>query len=261
VDRDGRPEEIRFSIPGADYIVIWGLAGIEDGTIVLRGAAYSGERTGGSFISIIPPDRSKTTVVRLVPYDPEVITVTPDGIIWTIGYDAEKGQQNVLKRFDLSGNVLSSSLVKIGGKTNGGGGLGSTMRASGDRVGWLTNLYDYVEFSLGGSETYRSPGPPWHPISEVFTTFAMSSDGQVVAALRQPTQPEPTMWILDRRKRAWSPIDAAGAGIGETADLLGFDGEDLVVRFWARDRGSLMGRFSLLPPKLQGRKRDGRERP
>jgi hypothetical protein len=245
VGREGAPEEIRFSIPGADYITVSGIAGTENGTIAVHGAAYSSEHTGGSFLGIIPPDRSKKIIVRLVPYYPDVVTVASDGTIWTIGYDDDNKQQNILRRFDQTGKLLSTAKIKVHGKVNGGAAPGSTLRASRDRVGWMTNLYEYIEFSLNGAEIFRVSGPPWHPITEVFTTFAISASDQVVAAVRQPTQSEPTMWSLDRTNHGWIPVDAKGAGIGETADLLGFDGEDLFVRVWSGDRSSVLSRFGM----------------
>ena len=123
--------------------------------------------------------------------------------------------------------------------------LQCALNASSDRVGWLTNTYEYVEFSLEGNEINRFHGPPWHPSIPLRTTFAINDRDEVFAAVNQPTQPEPILWRLDRSKREWLPVDADSQGLSGSSLMLGLDGEDLVI-YAGSVRGSTIIRFNFL---------------
>ena len=53
VDANGRQEEVRFTIPGASYVLVHGMAAAADGTLVVHGSTYDNNSRGGSFLSII----------------------------------------------------------------------------------------------------------------------------------------------------------------------------------------------------------------
>lgn len=142
-DKDGRQERIPFAIPGGHYISVYGLAGGQDGTIAVIGSAYSGDERAGMFLALIAPDQSRQTITRLSPYVPEAVIVTPDGVVWILGYLISNGaatEPNILRRFDSAGKILSTSVVDANGRFGVGRNATSSslLRSSVDRVGWLT---------------------------------------------------------------------------------------------------------------------------
>jgi len=247
VDANGRPEEVRFTIPGASYVLVHGMAATADGTLVVHGSTYDNNSRGGSFLSIIAPDRSKSTVVRLVPYYPRVLTIAQDGTIWMIGYDESRRQHNVLKRFDPAGKVISSRDLDATGRISQDANEESTLRASGDRVGWLTNRSEYIEFSLDGQEMDRFQAPPWHPMLAALTTFAIDKKDTVIASVTQPKQQESLVWLLDRSRHDWVPLSRGK--LEATSWMLGLDGNDVV--FCSRQPGqpSTISHFSFAESK------------
>jgi hypothetical protein len=86
IDREGKMERIAFSVPGGRYILLAGLSGARDGTIAAVGSAYSSDGQPGAFLARITPERGRTILVELWPYVPFVVTILPDGGMWTIGY-------------------------------------------------------------------------------------------------------------------------------------------------------------------------------
>jgi hypothetical protein len=240
MDRGGSKEEIRFSIPEASDIIVWNLAASFDGTIAVGGLAVGGDSQGSGFLGIIPPDRSKKTIVRTWPYVPRAVTIAPDGVIWTVGWHVDDGQHqriyNVLKRFDRSGTLLSSADLRVRSAIGGDASHGSILRSSKDRVGWLTAAFEYIEFSLDGRESARYEGPPWSGVSSsLFTTIAFHGEDVLAAAWGQGH----SMWTLDRKNRSWLAVQVANESLDQWAEVFGFDGDDLVV-------GSAPGAGSLI---------------
>ncbi len=80
-----KKESIAFSFPDADFITVRHVASGPDGSLAAVGLAVSGSSRMGTFITWIPLDRSKQTIMRVWPYAPNVVTVAPDGTIWTVG--------------------------------------------------------------------------------------------------------------------------------------------------------------------------------
>lgn len=242
--RSGNKEEITYSIPGAATVWIENLAGSSDGTIVAVGMSHGHDGQRAGFVGIIAPDRGKTTIVPTTPYIPSVVTIAPDGVIWTVGgqFVDEKPTHNILKRFSGSGKLLSSEIVKVRAGNVPDVASNSSLRASKDRVGWLTSGPEYLEFWLDGHETNRFPGPPWEKTFYSFATLALRDDYQVVAADMNMRM----MWTLDRVKRDWNPVQVAGESL-RVGNLFGFDGDQLVVGSHSKDRGFLLVHFVLSP--------------
>lgn len=216
IDRDGNQERIRFSIPDGRYIRIYGVAGAQDGSIAVIGSAYSNDSRAGCFLARIAPDRSQKIITRVWPYVPEAVTIGPDGVTWTVGWvppDEDRGvaaQYNVLKRFDSSGKLLSTSVVRAKGSDDRGreAANNSLLRSSRDRVGWLTNANDYIEFSLDGHELARFAGPPERKYDWLETSVALSEENDVVLGTAGGDRLD--LWSLDRDKGIWNPIEVSG---------------------------------------------------
>lgn len=243
---DGQQEEVRFSIPEIRFVYVRELAGSGDGTVALCGSAYNGDSQGGSYLAIIPPIRAKAIVVRLVPYYPSVVTVAPDGTIWTVGYDGEKKQDSVLKRFDGAGNLLLTVKLAATGRLGTEAADASLLRAGKDRIGWMTSAYEYIEISLDGQEIGRYSGPPWHPLNPLFAALAIGEHGEVVASVRQDTQlSQLGLWVLDRKRRSWATVSMHGDVLGPATRLLGFDAGDLMAFEGAGDGATSIFRLGL----------------
>jgi hypothetical protein len=245
IDANGRKEEIEFSIPEAAEIIVWNLAGSADGTVVVGGTAVGGDSQGSGFVGIIPPDRSRKTVVRTYPFIPYAVTVAPDGVIWAAGWNVgAKGRDySVLARFDSSGRLLSSRVMNVKGtRPANDASYASTLRSSGDRVGWLTAGLEYVEFKLDGQEAGRFAGPPWIADNPLRATIALRNDDEVIAAAHIVGN---SMWALDRAKRSWSPVQVSGGPLGARATTYGFDGDDLMVGLPGAANGNSIVRFRL----------------
>lgn len=251
IDRDGQMERIGFSIPGGRHILILGLSRAMDGSIAATGGAYSSDGQPGAFLARIAPDRSRKVVVQVWPYVPLVVTITPDGGMWTIGYvkpadNLGISEYNVLKRFDSSGKLLAAKSVEAKGIYDHRRDAAdhSLMRSSRDRVGWLTNANEYVEFGLDGLELGRFPPPPG-PRPEVFdTTLAVSDDDKVLVGTRDGDGLR--VWSLDRRERSWKPLELRGGKLTRWATL-GFDGGTVVVIDGRHISGATVARYALSP--------------
>jgi hypothetical protein len=251
-------EDLQFTIPGAGQLIIWSVAASKDHTITIAGTAV-GDSQGSGFIGIIPLDRSKKLIVRTTPYTPKSITIAPNGVIWTVGWDKEDGKQvfNVLKRFSPSGALLSSRHMTV--KPIPGGSIddvshGSRLLSSGDRVGWLTAAGQYVEFSLDGSEIGRFEAPAYQPIKQngfvLSPSFylALGENNEVVVEVA-PVGPGPVsfLWRLNRSARQWTAVNVGGEQISNNGWLLGFEGDELIVDALTSHRGELVARFSFSP--------------
>jgi hypothetical protein len=223
---DGNLDYTPFLFPGGRYYSIAGVAERPDGDIEVAGTA-AGE--DGKPIHFIAQSGRNTTIVITTPYQPAVMTVAPDGVVWTIGSTIMPGHRfleyNVLKRFNRMGNLLSTSILKVRGKWGADAALNSILRASNDRVGWLTIANEYLEFSLDGQEITHINGPPGRAQrDELWTSFVLSPANEVVVSLPADYKGSTlNLWTLDRRaKMAWSAIESDDPP--ERAHLFGFDG-------------------------------------
>ena len=238
VDRDGNREDLRFAFSGGRHITINGVAEAPDGGIVVIGGALSGDGRGATFLSCIAADHATKTITRLSPFVPWALTVAPDGVIWAVGF--VRGSKidtveafNVLERFDHNGKLLSTEALQVKGVPWGGGGdatAWSVLRASKDRVGWLTTGNEYIEFSLDGREISRVNGPPGrNDHDEIWASFVLSSTNTVLIGIpsNNTATAELRLWSLDRRQRSW--IAVPGENLSGRTYLFGADGDAILA--------------------------------
>ncbi len=233
VDRQGYREAVAFAIPGADYTSIWDVASGPDGSLVAVGFAISGDDRMGTFIVWISPDTTRQVVTRVWPYAPNVVTVAPDGTIWTVGpvMTDHSGPKytNVLRRYAPSGQLLASTIVRGVRKNNGGTYVVSevsALMASQDRIGWLTQACQYLEFSFEAVQlgSYACPNG-YRRINDVSGVALSSADDLLVGGeWLAPLAP----LELDRAADTWKPVPVYQDS-GKTQMLLGFDGPTLVT--------------------------------
>jgi hypothetical protein len=236
--RDGEFERIRFSIPEGRHITVQGLAGATDGSVAVIGSMYKNDGGGTTFLARIQPDRQRQIVTHLWPYVPKVVTFAPDGTIWTIGW-VRSGDTisawNVLKRFDPSGKLLESAPVRAKPHVVDGDNPDnprdrdasslSALRASGDRVVWLTSGNELIEFTLDGREVGRYDGPDCAD-SRTMSRLALRDDNEVIAHFPKC---KPDSRLLDRTNRSWIPFELTTDKDAEWDVPLGFDEGTLVT--------------------------------
>lgn len=249
-DREGRVERVRVAIPEAGYMSIRGISGDTDGALALTGSANSAGGRRGGFVAWISPDRQRQTVIRTWPFFGEAVALAPDGVIWTAGFVVDETQPrntqyNVFKRFDSSGKVLGTFAVRAEGRPHAGWNATevSRLKASQDRVGWLTNAMEYIEFALNGRQLNRFPPPA---VSRTFQYSDLSlaldgDDNRVLTAAKDEGRLK--VWALDRERTVWVPVQFGEAEHPRSGLLLGFDSGALLAadERWRIRRYSVSG--------------------
>jgi hypothetical protein len=247
ITADGLTEEVRFSIPDWTRITVAGLWGGEDGEIVAGGFGVTGQIELKGFVVRIARDRTQQTVIPVENLLIRAMTVGPSGVIWAMGSgkDQETGDvhQNILTRLSPTGKVLSSTMLDLPGKPSYTVARPTSMRASTDRVAWVTERNDYVEFGTDGTEMTHIAGPPKSPndmYNTMFgTAFALSYANTALIskvvtskAVRGKKPSNPTtlqIWTLDRVKQNWFLSESANGAFPTSTSIFGFDGETLVT--------------------------------
>ena len=179
------------------------------------------------------------------------LTVAGDGIIWAVGWAKnEDGPRlvvadNVVRRFDSSGKMLASFVAH--GRTRNAdpdATAASYLMASRDRVGWLTNGCEYIEFSLDGTELGRFDGPAGLKIGQI-EGAALSDENDLVVGKFGGGGFD--ILALDRRARAWVSVTLPKETIRGWSSVLGFDGTTLV----ATPRSGQLRRFNRGDPSVR----------
>jgi hypothetical protein len=236
IDKDGRRNQFSFMIPDSGIIFINDFAIRSDGTVALVGGASTRDSRVGSFVALVSPDRKSQTITRTWPYVPHQVAFIPDGSMWTVGYTFHDTEDrlvklNVMSHYDRGGKLLGSfqltARAKFGPRNSAADH--SFLRTSSDRMGWLSNGLEYIEFSFDGRELQRYGGPEVPDVSEAnrLASFALSAGGQVVFGTILKAKRE--TWELDREKRLWAPISIQDETLPKWGSLLGFDGTILVI--------------------------------
>lgn len=244
MDHTGRKEESYFKIPDASHILIRGLSSAPDGTIAIAGGVADGNGVWEGFVARISPGHEATAITRTGPFKPDVVTIASDGVIWAIGWEMgenDRALYNILKRYSPGGKLLTSQA--IGGKGSRNipfdAASNSVLRASKDRVGWLTAGFEYREYSLDGKLMNRFSGPPWDEKSYLGdTTLVLGDDLSVFLAGQNK------IWTLDRVQGVWAPISIEGKQPGRRI-LYGLDGDQLVTGETTENRGFVIVHWEL----------------
>lgn len=239
IGRNGHIERINFKIPEGRHITVIGLAGATDGRIAVIGSVLSNDGGGTTFLALIASDRQSQTVVRLWPYVANVVTFAPDGTVWTIGR-VRNGEwvaaDNVLKRFDSSGVLINTTQLFTGEDEKLKGfplpppttdmAHLSRLRASKDRVGWLMNDENYIEFLPDGRVAGWYIRPDCGGTENGLGYLALSESNAVI--VRMSICKQGSYLQLDRASRTWRSIEADNKDSTKWEVPLGFDGETLV---------------------------------
>jgi hypothetical protein len=247
----GEPERVRCSIPDAGYIFIREIAGGPDRSIAICGQAFGNDGKRASFIARISPDLKSQVLIRTWPYIADVIAIAADGTIWTAGWiagidDGSQTQFNFIRRFSQAGGMLSSNKMDARGPANVPHNATSLsiLKASKERVGWLTKANDYFEFSLDGTEIGRYLAPEFSTklnITSVRLVLGEQND-VLVSGMDEGFK----LWKLDRAHRRWEQIELASSRSTWT-EILGFDGQDLLLKQYLPARQTKRQRVRITP--------------
>ena len=248
IRRHGPRESITFQIPDAGFVNVYDVTAGPDGSLALVGSCLSNAGQAGAFVARISRDRQRQSIVQTWPFIPVRVAVASDGTVWTAGmekdpqrdpYD-ERVQDNVFRRYDNGGKLLGTFVAR--GRSSpgvrGNAVDASYVRASRDRIAWLTNGMEYIEFSLDGRESGRYEGPPVpKPSTGYGMSIALSKSNEVMVGVeeegvvngRRLSRAKWSLWMLDRKQRAWFPVELTGARRSPGGILLGFEGSSLLI--------------------------------
>ncbi len=181
-------------------------------------------------------------------------------MIWAIGSakdkETDQRRNNVLTRFSPTGKVLTSRMLKFPSNPYGVDDVAnpSQMRASADRVAWLTSRNDYIEFGTDGSEMLRVAGPGGLEFDgrwgEAFDISAANT--VLISTLAKPERNKPptlNIWTLDRVKARWIQSEPAEGAFPTTTSIYGFDGDTLMTSGFDRTLGRVFVRYALSEAK------------
>jgi hypothetical protein len=216
-----------------------------DGSIVLSGQ-YSSDQGAVPFIAWISADGKTQRLVPTTPYFPNMLSVAPDGTVWTIGHeminwdtkapglDPEAG---VLRHFDATGKLLGSALPQSRFKTRHeqfrlASGL---LVAKSDRLGWFAPREEngqYIEISTATMAVQSYPGLPAPSRYDRADALALSDSGMVTLQIEDRSPLARATYSFDRATSKWVPLRVpAIGGYNCTPILTGTDGESLVFQY------------------------------
>jgi hypothetical protein len=259
---DGRSEEIRFSDPDWGLLRVASLWGGEDGRIVLAGTGQTEPGVNSSFIGWISADRSERKIVKVEDYTIQVMTIGPGGVIWALGrkpaHAPERPGLNVLLRFSPDGKLLAATYVKARGVGTFVDGVpvgsadvsgGSSLRASADRVAWLTAKDEYIEFDSSGTEITRLNGPQPAETRDLWDqALSISAANTALISMPHSRRSGKTtldVWMLDRVANEWVKSEPAEGSFPPGTRIYGFNDSDLMTSGHSPQTGSLLVRYRL----------------
>jgi hypothetical protein len=124
LNRDGSlSSSTSLQIPGASQFWYGGYDRGADGSIFFAGGTYSAYGEAAPFIAWISPDGRTQRITRTGVYYAHMISVAPDGTIWTMGCEMINHKTDdpgldpnagVLRHFDTAGKLIGSFFPQSG---------------------------------------------------------------------------------------------------------------------------------------------------
>ncbi len=246
LDGDGKLiSSVTLNIPGAAHFWPGDFDRGSDGSIVFAGGSYSANGQAAPFIAWISPDGKTSRVIGTYPYHPSMISVAPDGTVWTVGCEMINHRSNapgldpnagVLRHFDTTGKFIGSVESQSGyvkeHKTNRL--FSGFLIATGDRVAWYSTREGkdsrYIEFSTESMKPSSYKGLPTLPGTGMVTGFALTDASVPYLCVERSNPHSRTTYFFDRDKSEWIALDVPVIGDPPgTPRLIGSDGEQLVL--------------------------------
>ncbi len=245
LDREGRLlSSATLEIPGASQVWGYHFDRGADGSVVFAGGVYSAYGQAAPLIAWISPDGHTERVIRTAPYFPHMISIAPDGTVWTVGCEmidhkpdapGLDPQAGVLRHFDRTGKLIGSFFPQsqyLGPHQTVWLTSGHIV-ATNDRIGWYAPGWGgrgrYVEISLPSMEkhTYHGVLPPFSSAATV-SELALTDDGTASVSVFDPLTSQHWMiYTFDRTIAKWMPAQVE-AGVSPVPSLVGSDAGQLV---------------------------------
>jgi hypothetical protein len=246
LDREGKLiSEATAAIPDSAYVSVGTCDRRDDNSIVFIGQAWSAYGQPAPLIGLISADGTTERVIRTAPYWPYMLSMTPDGTFWTLGYemvnDKTSGPEldpsaGVLRHFDHSGKLLGASgsqsqFMKLYTAYRLSYGY---IAASSDPIGWYAPRSGvgggYVEIDLNSMTPHSYPGLPEFPELGFVVCLRLTESGNAFVSVYDNKAERSTTYVLDREALKWVPLKGPAAGQRPGPYLIGVDGEQLVFR-------------------------------
>jgi hypothetical protein len=245
VDLAGEDSLIVFSLPNARIIHVESIARGRNNALAIVGDAFDQNGHRGEFIAWVSPDRLTINALRTTGYIPRLVSLAPDGTIWTIGWERsdpnnELSRLNpdarVLRHFDTSGKLLDSFLPQRSIRTSRidlTSNLGYLVSTSAG-IGWYQGSGPYYELTFSDSRIVQYPGIPKHQ-HEYAVGLSLTETGSVflgTAVYGDSELPRGyQLYELDRIRANWMlcTLPSGGYGAGRSVRFLGGDGHDTLM--------------------------------
>jgi hypothetical protein len=246
LDREGRLlSSATVEIPGAAQLWYSHFDRGADGSVVFTGGVYSAYGQAAPLIAWLAPDGHTERVLRTAPYFPYMISIAPDGTVWTVGCEMIDHKPDaagldphagVLRHFDRAGKLLGSFFPQsqyLAGHSTVWLTSGHIV-AKNDRIGWYAPSWGgrgrYVEISLDSMtpHTYRGVLPPLSKEAYV-SELALTDDGTASVSVDDPLAPQHWMlYTFDRAAEKWV-LTKVETGVSPVSRLIGSDAGQLVL--------------------------------
>jgi hypothetical protein len=233
-----------LQIPHADRIYLHDFDLGADSTVVACGVAFSGSGQPGAFIARFAPDGQELKLIQTNPYWPWMISLAPDGSIWTVGNEQFPGADggpgvvnpaaNAVRHYSSTGVLIGSTEPQA--KTSALRTHSGYLKTTGDRIGWYSPENGpgvYVEFSPDLKQESTYPGIPSRDFDVQVNGLALTDSANAFAAantaLIDKARPTATLFRLDRPSKLWVPVPL-GQDAPKNLELWGSRGDSLIFR-------------------------------
>lgn len=219
-DRTGQEmSPIAFTIPGSSFVEINGVSRAEDGGLAVCGRAIDQDGREAGFVGWISSDHQSVRTFRTFPYIPYMLTIAPDGKIWTQGVEMANGQDKdpainrkngVIRRFDSTSGQEATFFPQATVFSGKWMGLPNGRIVSNkDRIGWYAAIaQEYFERTYNGTVAVY-PGFATANSRRRLTGLSLLDNEEVVASAQElvPGSGVQTfLYHLERKTASWVPL-------------------------------------------------------
>jgi hypothetical protein len=233
--------EAKLSIPGAERVMLTGVAASPSGVLAASGTAQSEGGASAAFIAWISPSGAVQRVVRTSPFAAFWLCFDSNETLWVFGREVgadgharTEPQHDVLRRYDGEGRFLGSLLARdsfprYDQRHPVDRGF---LVSSNDRVGlYSTAAREWVEVSLSGAILGRWKGADIGADFRITGVGIAADESVYLTVVPRSKGSRTTFYTLDKQPGAWLPVDSAQAlGSGQLGYILGTDRDLLVLR-------------------------------
>jgi hypothetical protein len=238
-DQGQRALETSITIPGSDWVDVYGVAHGVGGVTAICGLAKDAGAHVAAFLALASPSGSIRKIVRTEPYVATAVAVAPDNTIWTKGteYDSAtrkpaKTDNGILRHFDVSGAILAKVLPQSALTARELYFGIDQLACNSTRVGWYMGRGAKDYFEVVNDRLERFPViKTENADSPEFVSGLTITDEDAVFVTKDFSGHDPELYGLDRVSRSWSRVAVLPSGAPATTNwLVGGSRNTLVFR-------------------------------